>query len=103
MSNKNLLCDDCQKLGYCVLSVKISIPEKQLTDREISNRVPVRTIDRDAFGKFGKKLQEAHDLFHQMEYEQASYLYRDMLTTHNNSDEVKIGLVASLYFMEHYD
>ena len=103
MPNKNLLCDDCKKLGYCILLVPVEVPEKYLTDREIRNQVPIRSNDRDVSKKFLGKLQEAHDLFHQEEYEQASYLYQDMLTTRSSCDEAKIGLAASFYFLKKYE
>jgi hypothetical protein len=103
MGYKNELCDDCKKLGYCIMLVPVEIPEKYLTEREIRNKVPIRSMDPDASKKFLQKLQQAHDLFHQEEYEQASYLYQDMLTTRNNCDEVKVGLAASFYFLKKYD
>ena len=51
---------------------------------------------------FGKKLQQAHDLFHQQEFEQASYVYQDILETRNDCDEVRIGLAAAFYFLGKY-
>jgi hypothetical protein len=38
----------------------------------------VRTDIKEATTKFGKKLKQAHDLFHQYEFEQASYMYLDI-------------------------
>jgi hypothetical protein len=111
------LCDKCQSLGYCrearnrkiteELRHKLSLSKikKQipLTEREISHWVPLRTGIKDASTKFGKKLQQAHELFHQDEFEQASYMYLDMLETRNDCEEAKIGLAASLFFLHQYE
>ena len=120
MENKELdpfLCERCQPFGYCLESAgkknnHLSIDEIQkqiklentgLTDREIAEWVPLRTTIKDANTKFGKKLQQAHDLFHQDEFEQANYMYQDMLETRNDCDEVVIGLSASFYFLKNYE
>jgi hypothetical protein len=111
------LCDRCQPFGYCLESASrknnhLSIAEIQkelklentgLTDREIAQWVPLRTTIKDANTKFGKKLQQAHELFHQDEFEQANYMYQDMLETRNDCDEVIIGLSASFYFLKKYE
>jgi len=111
------LCERCQPFGYCLESAgrknnSLSIDEIQkqiklentgLTDREIAQWVPLRTMIKDANTTFGKKLQQAHELFHQDEFEQASYMYQDMLETRNDCDEVVIGLSASFYFLKKYD
>jgi hypothetical protein len=111
------LCDKCQSLGYCrearnrkiteelrhrlsLSKIKKQIP---LTEREIAHWVPLRTGIKDASTIFGKKLQQAHELFHQDEFEQASYLYLDMLETRNECEEAKIGLAASLFFLHQYE
>jgi hypothetical protein len=119
------LCDKCQKHGYCMEkfykrednnklvpkninqsnnreSFKL-IDKTPITDREISNIVNVRTDIKEANTKFGKKLQHAHALFHQDEFEQASYIYRDILETRNDVTEAWRGLCASLYFMGNYE
>lgn len=111
------LCTRCQPFGYCLESTgrknnRKSIDELQnqiqlentgLTDREIAQWVPLRTTIKDANTKFGKKLQQAHELFHQDEFEQANYMYQDMLETRNDCDEVIIGLSASFYFLKKYE
>jgi len=111
------LCERCQPLGYCLESVGrknnyISITEIQtqiklentgLTDREIAQWVPIRTTIKDTNTKFGKKLQQAHELFHQDEFEQSNYMYQDMMETRNDCDEVVIGLSASFYFLNKYE
>jgi hypothetical protein len=120
MSNKALdpfLCERCQPFGYCLESAgrkkkSLSIDEIQkqiklentgLTDREIAQWVPLRTTIKDANTKFGKKLQLAHELFHQDEFEQANYMYQDMLETRIDCDEIVIGLSASFYFLKKYE
>ena len=111
------LCNECQVLGYCKAArersrleelrqglllnkMKKNIP---LSEREISHWVPLRTTIKDANTRFGKKLQQAHELFHQDEFEQASYLYLDMLETRNDCEEIKIGLSASLFFLGQFE
>jgi len=117
--NKKIpLCDKCKQYGYCLSEYenRVTVIEnnksasritfrkkRQLTEKEFSERVPLRTTFRDRSTKFGTKLQQAHDLFHQDEFEQASYMYRDMLETRNDCDEILIGLAASLYFMKQYE
>jgi len=120
MENKELdplLCERCQPFGYCLESAgkkknSFSIDEIQkqiqlentgLTDREIAQWVPLRTTIKDANTTFGRKLQQAHELFHQDEFEQANYMYQDMLETRNDCDEVVIGLSASFYFLNKYE
>lgn len=97
------LCNRCQPYGYCLAAVENYKLEKPITEREISQWVPIRTSIKDATTKFGKKLQQAHELFHQDEFEQASYMYLDMYETRNDCDEVKIGLAASFFFLKRYE
>ena len=115
----SLLCEGCRDLGYCrrsprhgmggfaYVSMEVgslgpqdwSVP---LTEGELSRWVPVRATVKDATTDFGRRLQQAHDLFHQEEYEQAGYLYLDMLAGRADCDEVRVGLAASLYFLGRY-
>lgn len=97
------LCNRCQPYGYCLAAVENYKENEPLSERQISQWVPIRTTIKDASTKFGKKLQQAHELFHQDEFEQASYMYRDMHETRNDCDEVKIGLAASFYFLKRYE
>jgi len=112
------LCERCQPFGYCLESAsrknnhlfsldeiqkQIELENTELTDREIAQWVPLRTTVKDAKTKFGKKLQQAHELFHQDEFEQANYMYQDMLETRNDCDELVIGLSASFYFLKKYE
>ena len=111
------LCERCQPFGYCLESAgrknnhksideiqnQIQLENTGLTDREIAQWVPLRTTIKDANTKFGKKLQQAHELFHQDEFEQANYMYQDMMETRNDCDELIIGLSASFYFLKKYE
>jgi hypothetical protein len=118
------LCSKCQKHGYCTAKYYkhpttnelILLPniesngigialydQTPITDREISNIVNVRTDIKEATTKFGKKLQQAHDLFHQDEFEQASYMYLDIIETRTDITEAWRGICASYYFMGKYD
>lgn len=106
ISEDPFLCPECSKFGYCIRRAQNNISErieKHFGEQEVRNKVPIKSVSRDAFGKFGKKLQQAHDLFHQGEFEHASYLYLDMLESRNDCDEVKIGLAACLFFLEKYE
>ncbi|MFN9711267.1 MAG: tetratricopeptide repeat protein [Bacteroidota bacterium] len=114
-----LLCDDCQQLGYCRKNRQaakvdffskfyevLSTPNPEyhfMKDADIINLVPVKTMVKDYFITTGKKLQQAHDLFHQDEYEQASYLYRDLITQRADYEEAELGLAACYYFMKNYE
>jgi hypothetical protein len=101
------VCPECRKAGYCIERAKsktqlyVEIPE--LEDTDIVKYVPIKTTIKEASTKFGKKLQQAHDLFHQDEYEHSSYMYADMLASRNDCNEVIIGLAASLYFLNKID
>jgi len=113
------LCDSCQQLGYCRKSREAVIAEmlpkyyKVLSElnpeyhfmkiSEVNNLVPIKTMVRDSNTAAGKKLQQAHDLFHQDEFEQASYLYRDLLTQRADYQEAAVGLAASYFFMKQYE
>jgi hypothetical protein len=118
------LCSKCQKHGYCTAKYYkhpttndlIPLPniesigsgttmydQTPITDREISNIVNVRTDIKEATTKFGKKLQQAHDLFHQDEFEQASYMYLDIIETRTDIAEAWRGICACYYFMGKYD
>ena len=118
-TNNPFLCNDCQKLGYCRKSREAAIAEMlpkyyevhskpnpeyhYMKDTDIANMVPIKTMVRDSHTNTGKKLQQAHDLFHQDVYEQASYIYRDLLTQRADYEEAGIGLAACYYFMKAYE
>lgn len=119
------LCDKCQKHGYCIekISKNININElvpnskiisnstvsapfsesSPITEREISNIVNVRTDIKERSTRLGKKIQMAHDLFHQDEFEQASYMYLDIIETRTDISEAWRGLCVSFYFLGKYD
>lgn len=123
-SEDPLLCSKCKEHGYCTAKFYkhpatnklIPIPyiesnvrgiklddQTPITEREISNIVNVRTDIKEATTKFGKKLQHAHDLFHQDEFEQASYMYLDIIETRTDITEAWRGICASFYFLGKYD
>ena len=115
------LCSKCQKHGYCIekffkhpeTNQLIPIPHSEsdghavinmaITETEISNIVNIRTGIKEATTKFGKKLQQAHDLFHQDEFEQASYMYLDIIETRSDITEAWRGICASYYFLGKYE
>ncbi len=110
-----LLCDRCKSYGYCVerrnraargSMYQEGLPvfdDSDIKEREISNMVHVRTDVSEFSSRFGKKLQQAHDLFHQDEFEQASYMYLDILETRNDCKEAWRGVCASFYFLGKYE
>jgi hypothetical protein len=122
-SEDPFLCSECQKHGYCTAKFYkhpatnelVPIPNESnkrglklddqtpITEREISNIVNVRTDIKEGTTKFGKKLQQAHDLFHQDEFEQASYMYLDIIETRTDITEAWRGICASFYFLGKYD
>ena len=123
-SEDPLLCSKCKEHGYCTAKFYkhpttnklVPIPniesnrrgfklddQTPITEREISNIVNVRTDIKEANTKFGKKLQQAHDLFHQDEFEQASYIYLDIIETRTDITEAWRGICASFYFLGKYD
>ena len=110
------LCSDCQQLGYCRKYGKnssnysttqslraYSNKPPSFSEREISNWVPIRAASIYTGIAFRKRLQAAHDLFHEDEFEQASYMYQDMLASRKDCDELIIGLAASLFFLGKYE
>lgn len=119
------LCPKCQKHGYCIekfyknsvtnelipirdqspsMSIaSIDYTNKPITKNDISNIVNIRTEIKEASTRFGKKLQNAHDLFHQDEFEQASYLYQDIIETRSDITEAWRGIVACFYFLGKFD
>ena len=70
--------------------------------REISNIVNVRTDIKERSTQLEKKLQHAHDFFHRDEFEQASYLYLDIIETRTDITEAWKGICASFYFIGKY-
>ena len=116
----SLLCEDCKHLGFCKRALgngrgglayvsreigRLGPQDRSdpLTQGELSRWVPVRTTVKDATSDFGRRLQQAHDLFHQEEYEQASYMYLDMMLGRADCDEVRVGLAACFFFLGRFD
>jgi len=114
------LCAKCRPYGRCINSSSqskgtearvypnpvlenIKKDNSPVTERQISNWVNVRTGFKEATSVLGKKLQQAHDLFHQNEYEQASYLYLAIFQTRNDCEEAWKGICASNYFLGRYE
>ena len=100
-----LLCDHCKAYGYCIGEANVKLDDlfiEPASEREIRNWVNVQTEVKEVGSSYSKKLQQAHDLFHQDEFEQASYLYLDILQSRNDCTEASVGLSASYYFLENY-
>jgi hypothetical protein len=123
--DETLLCSICRVYGYCFSryykdpktnklikktsntavfeSLITPYNTSPITDREISNQVNVRTEMKESNTQLGNKLQGAHDLFHQDEFEQASYMYLDIIETRNDCKEAWRGICASFYFLGKYE
>lgn len=101
----SFLCSDCRNLGYCKKRIESNSSKVEflVTDNEISHWVPVNARKLNGSNHFYTNLQKAHDLFHQGEFETASYLYRGLLSTRSECSEVYIGLAASLYFLFQFE
>ena len=126
---KKDLCSDCKKLGYCRLygspntATKTTIKkpnevppiivqtkpkpfvywETIITENHIANWVPIRARVTGKLSSSGKKIQQAHELFHQHEFEHASYIYRDLLEGRNDYHDAWLGLAVSFFFMQQYE
>ena len=101
-----LLCNHCKAYGYCIGEANVKMDDlfiKPASESEIRNWVNVQTEVKEVGSSYSKKLQQAHDLFHQDEFEQASYLYLDMLQSRNECTEAAIGLSASFYFLGNFN
>jgi len=105
--DKPVLCDACREIGYCLIRFnekrgKVLPVGREITEKDITRMVPLKTA-LSMNTPMGKKLQQAHDLFHQDEFEQSSYLYHDMFATRNDCSEVRAGLAAALFFLKQYE
>lgn len=101
-----LLCDHCKAYGYCIGEANVQLDDQYLepaSEREIRNWVNVQTDVKEVGTRFSKKIQQAHDLFHQDEFEQASYLYLDILQSRSDCNEARVGLSAAYYFLGNYN
>jgi hypothetical protein len=65
----------------------------------------IKTIKEAAFkaASFCWIVLKSKDLFHQYEFEQASYMYLDIIETRTDIAEAWRGICASYYFMGKYD
>jgi tetratricopeptide (TPR) repeat protein len=83
----------------------VVIPDrnKLLPDSQICNWVPIRYMAQDSSTPSGKKLSQAHELFHQDEYQDALDLYKELLETRNDFQEAWIGLAVTQYMLGKYD
>ncbi len=101
-----LLCDHCKAYGYCIGEANVKLDDlfiKPASEREIRNWVNVQTEVKEVGSNYSKKLQQAHDLFHQEDFEQASYLYLDIQHPPPPCTEAAIGLSASYYFLGYFN
>ena len=86
-------------------SDNVVIPDrnKLLPDSQICNWVPIRYMAQDSSTPSGKRLSQAHELFHQDDYQNALDLYKELLETRNDFQEAWIGLAVTQYMLGNYD
>lgn len=77
--------------------------DKLIPDSQICNWVPLRYFAQDSKTAKGIKLTEAHELFHQDEFEEALAIYKDLLETRNDYQEAWIGSAVSNYMLGNYN
>jgi tetratricopeptide (TPR) repeat protein len=96
---------DIKKLLNYLNDKNLKEPKKivHLTDFQICNWVPLRYIAQDSTTQGGIRLNQAHELFHQDNYEAALNLYKEILETRDDFHEAWIGLAASHYMLGNYD
>jgi hypothetical protein len=121
----SILCSECKMFGYCTKYYYLDEKTNQLQPiennsiykepishinsngllgkNEISELVNLRTEIKEGNTGLVRKIQNAHDLFHQDEFEQASYLYQDIVATRSDIQEAWRGLLACFYFLGKYD
>lgn len=121
----SILCSECKVFGYCTKYYYLDEKTNQLQPiehnsiyrepityinskallgkNEISELVNLRTEIKEGNTSLVRKIQNAHDLFHQDEFEQASYLYQDIVATRSDIQEAWRGLLACFYFLGKYD
>jgi hypothetical protein len=76
---------------------------KLVTDSQICNWVPLRYIAQDSSTPNGIKLSQAHEFFHQDDYEKALNIYLELLETRNDFQEAWVGLAVSNYMLANYE
>lgn len=76
---------------------------KLVTDSQICNWVPLRYIAQDSSTPNGIKLSQAHEFFHQDEYEKALNIYLELLETRNDFQEAWVGSAVSNYMLANYE
>jgi hypothetical protein len=121
----SISCSKCKMFGYCTKYYYLDEKTNQLQPiennsiymepityinskallgkNEISELVNIRTEIKQGNTSLVRKIQNAHDLFHQEEFEQASYLYQDIVLTRSDIQEAWRGLLACFYFLGKYD
>ena len=74
-----------------------------VSDSKICNWVPLRYMAQDSNTPNGIKLSQAHELFHQDEYEKALNIYLELLETRNDFQEAWVGSAVSNYMLANYE
>lgn len=77
--------------------------ENPLDFNQLKRHVPIK-IEYHSFSSLSdKKIQKAHDFFHQDEFEKSRALYKDFLQSRNDSQEAWLGLTICNFILGDYE
>lgn len=79
------------------------INDKPFDLNKLKRYVPIRIEYYSMSSSSDKALQEAHDLFHQDEIENARYLYKEFVQSRNDSQEGWLGLTICNFILGDYE
>ncbi len=75
----------------------------QIDLNRLKRFVPIRMDYYSLTSDTSETLQEAHDLFHQNEYEKAKLIYKDLLNSRNEIQEAWVGLTICNFIIGDYE
>jgi hypothetical protein len=75
----------------------------QIDINRLKRFVPIRMDYYSLTSDNSEVLQEAHDLFHQDEYEKAKLIYKDLLNSRNEIQEAWVGLTICNFIIGDYE
>ncbi len=80
-----------------------NIKINQIDLNRLKRFVPIRMDYYSLTSDTSEILQEAHDLFHQDEYEKAKLIYKDILNSRNEFQEAWVGLIICNFIIGDYE
>ncbi len=75
----------------------------QIDIKRLKRFVPIRMDYYSLTSDTSEVLQEAHDLFHQDEYQKAKLIYKDLLNSRNEIQEAWVGLTICNFIIGDYE